>query len=109
MRNRDLLERNPRIGMVYRTWDKMPPHNNKPSWTVGMRSLPTSNIFDMSTSRTLHWFRNDLRLDKPALAEARAGRSAARGGAGRPILVQDRWGYKTGPFRTRLCWKASPI
>lgn len=23
-RNRDLLERNPRIGMVYRTWDKMP-------------------------------------------------------------------------------------
>jgi len=24
-RNRDLLERNPRIGMVYRTWDKMPP------------------------------------------------------------------------------------
>ena len=24
-RNRDLLERNPRIGMVYRTWDKMQP------------------------------------------------------------------------------------
>ena len=23
-RNRELLERNPRIGMVYRTWDKMP-------------------------------------------------------------------------------------
>jgi deoxyribodipyrimidine photolyase-related protein len=25
-RNRSLLERNPRIGMMYRTWDKMEAH-----------------------------------------------------------------------------------
>ena len=70
-----------------------------------MRSLPTSNIFDMSTSRTLHWFRNDLRLDdNPALAEA------LRSDEVLPVVVlddrfwsTDRWGHvKTGPFRTRF-------
>ena len=36
-----------------------------------MRSWPTLKTSDMSASRTLHWFRNDLRLDdNPALAEA---------------------------------------
>jgi len=28
-RNRDLLERNPRVGMVYRTWDKMNPDHRE--------------------------------------------------------------------------------
>jgi deoxyribodipyrimidine photolyase-related protein len=27
LRNRDKLERNPRIGMMYKTWDKMTPHH----------------------------------------------------------------------------------
>ena len=60
-----------------------------------MRSLPTSNIFDMSTPRTLHWFRNDLRLDdNPALAEA------LRSDEVLPVVVlddrfwsTDRWGH----------------
>ena len=59
----------------------------------------------MSTSRTLHWFRNDLRLDdNPALAEALHSDEVV------PVVVlydrlwsEDRWGHvKTGPFRTRF-------
>ena len=59
----------------------------------------------MSTSRTLHWFRNDLRLDdNPALAEALRSDEVV------PVVVlddrlwsEDRWGHvKTGPFRTRF-------
>ena len=59
----------------------------------------------MSTSRTLHWFRNDLRLDdNPALTEALRSDEVV------PVVVlddrfwsEDRWGHvKTGPFRTRF-------
>ena len=59
----------------------------------------------MSASRTLHWFRNDLRLDdNPALAEALRSDEVV------PVVVlddrfwsEDRWGHvKTGPFRTRF-------
>ena len=59
----------------------------------------------MTQTRTLHWFRNDLRLDdNPALAEA------MRSDAIVPVVVlddrfwaEDRWGHpKTGPFRTRF-------
>ena len=59
----------------------------------------------MTQTRTLHWFRNDLRLDdNPALAEA------MRSNAIVPVVVlddrfwaEDRWGHpKTGPFRTRF-------
>ena len=58
-----------------------------------------------SSPRTLHWFRNDLRLDdNPALAHA------LRAGEVVPVVVmdprfwaEDRWGHvKTGPFRTRF-------
>ncbi len=70
-----------------------------------MPSLPTLKPSDMSTSRTLHWFRNDLRLDdNPALAEALRSDEVV------PVVLlddrfwsEDRWGHvKTGPFRTRF-------
>ena len=59
----------------------------------------------MTPTRTLHWFRNDLRLDdNPALAEALRSEETV------PVVVldnrfwaKDRWGHvKTGPFRTRF-------
>ena len=59
----------------------------------------------MTPTRTLHWFRNDLRLDdNPALAEALRSDETV------PVVVlddrfwaKDRWGHvKTGPFRTRF-------
>tara|TARA_B100000989_G_scaffold57579_3_gene39089 strand:- start:1649 stop:2977 length:1329 start_codon:yes stop_codon:yes gene_type:complete len=59
----------------------------------------------MSSTRTLHWFRNDLRLDdNPALSEA------LRGDELLPVVIlddrfwgTDRWGHvKTGPHRTRF-------
>ena len=70
-----------------------------------MRSWPTLKTSDMSTSRSLHWFRNDLRLDdNPALEEALRSDEVV------PVVVlddrfwsTDRWGHvKTGPFRTRF-------
>jgi deoxyribodipyrimidine photo-lyase len=59
----------------------------------------------MTPTRSLHWFRNDLRLDdNPALAEALRSDETV------PVVVlddrfwaEDRWGHvKTGPFRTRF-------
>ena len=59
----------------------------------------------MTPTRTLHWFRNDLRLDdNPALTEALRSDETV------PVVVlddrfwaEDRWGHvKTGPFRTRF-------
>ncbi|MGB1635486.1 MAG: DASH family cryptochrome [Flavobacteriales bacterium] len=59
----------------------------------------------MPPARTLHWFRNDLRLDdNPALSEALRSEETV------PVVVlddrfwvEDRWGHvKTGPFRTRF-------
>ena len=70
-----------------------------------MRSWPTLKTSDMNTTRILHWFRNDLRLDdNPALAEALRSDEVV------PVVVlddrfwsTDRWGQvKTGPFRTRF-------
>ncbi len=70
-----------------------------------MRSWPTLKTSDMNTTRILHWFRNDLRLDdNPALAEALRSDEVV------PVVVlddrfwsTDRWGHvKTGPFRTRF-------
>ena len=59
----------------------------------------------MTPTRSLHWFRNDLRLDdNPALADALRSDETV------PVVVlddrfwsEDRWGHvKTGPFRTRF-------
>ncbi len=70
-----------------------------------MRSWPTLKTSDMNTTRILHWFRKDLRLDdNPALAEALRSDEVV------PVVVlddrfwsNDRWGHvKTGPFRTRF-------
>ena len=67
-----------------------------------MNSASTHNA---TAARTLHWFRNDLRLDdNPALAEALRSDETV------PVVVlddrfwaEDRWGHvKTGPFRTRF-------
>lgn len=38
-RNRDKLQRNPRIGMMYRTWDKMNPSTKKSMLTQASRYL----------------------------------------------------------------------
>ena len=105
-RNRHLLEKNPRIGMVYRTWDKMDPAKQQALLDRGDAVLaqPRTTL----TWRTLHWFRNDLRLDdNPALQEA------LRGGIWPAFVIdpafwqEDRWGHrKTGPFRTRFLWES---
>ena len=71
-----------------------------------MRSFTTLNNFDMAT---LHWFRNDLRLDdNPALQEALQGGDLALAYVIDPAFWQeDRWGHrKTGPFRTRFLWES---
>ena len=71
-----------------------------------MRSFTTSNNFDMAT---LHWFRNDLRLDdNPALQEALQGGDVALAYVIDPAFwKEDRWGHcKTGPFRTRFLWES---
>lgn len=58
---------------------------------------------------SIHWFRNDLRLDdNPALQEA------LEDGEVLPVFVldprlwgEDRWGHvKTGPFRTQFLWES---
>ena len=58
---------------------------------------------------SIHWFRNDLRLDdNPALQKALGD------GAVLPVYVldprmwkEDRWGHvKTGPFRTQFLWES---
>jgi len=67
--------------------------------------MNSASTRDTSAPRTLHWFRNDLRLDdNPALAEALRSDETV------PVVVlddrfwaKDRWGHvKTGPFRTRF-------
>jgi len=67
--------------------------------------MNSASTRDPSAPRTLHWFRNDLRLDdNPALAEALRSDEMV------PVVVlddrfwaKDRWGHvKTGPFRTRF-------
>ena len=45
--------RNPRIGMVYRTWDKMQPAQQQALLDRGDVVLANLENFDMSTSRTL--------------------------------------------------------
>jgi deoxyribodipyrimidine photolyase-related protein len=39
VRNRALLERNPRIGMVYRTWDKMAAADRQALWETAEANL----------------------------------------------------------------------
>ena len=61
---------------------------------------------------SIHWFRNDLRLDdNPALQEA------LKDGEVLPVFVldprlwvEDRWGHvKTGPVRTQFLWESLKI
>ena len=59
----------------------------------------------MTAIRTLHWFRNDLRLDdNPALAEAlRSDETVLVVVLDDRFWAEDRWGHvKTGAFRTRF-------
>ncbi|MDG1674152.1 MAG: DASH family cryptochrome [Flavobacteriales bacterium] len=59
----------------------------------------------MTPTRTLHWFRNDLRLDdNPALAKAlRSDETVTVVVLDDGFWDEDRWGHvKTGPFRTRF-------
>jgi deoxyribodipyrimidine photolyase-related protein len=42
-RNRPLLERNPRVGMVYRTWDKMNPDHREALLEQAEQNLLTIN------------------------------------------------------------------